>query len=467
MEKLYDEDIICACATATGNAAIGIIRCSGKNSLQILKYIFKQPNKENLSTFKSHHAYYGQIYDNEQLIDDVLVLTFSDGKSFTGEESFEINCHGSMLIISLILRLLCKNGARMADPGEFSKRAFLNGRMDLSSAEAVMDIVNASTKQAAHIAIQQLTGRIKREIDSLKDKTSNVLSAIEVYIDYPEEDLTPDINKWTNDINSILTENNQLIAGFARGKYFRSGIRMALLGQTNVGKSTLFNYILNEDKAIVSDIHGTTRDYLDANVNICGYGVRIFDTAGLRETDDPIEKEGTRRSIELSENADIVVYLLSASEGLTPIDKENLEKYKSNKLICIINKSDLLDSSLLTSLENELQEILGKESNIKIIQMSALHRKGLDIFNKSFCDLLLGTDIGENTEPVITNERHAILLDQAQNALKEANTRLQEEALDLAAFEIRTALNHFGEITGEVTPDDILNKIFSTFCVGK
>lgn len=467
MEKLYDEDIICACATATGNAAIGIIRCSGKNSLQILKYIFKQPNKENLSTFKSHHAYYGQIYDNEQLIDDVLVLTFSDGKSFTGEESFEINCHGSMLIISLILRLLCKNGARMADPGEFSKRAFLNGRMDLSSAEAVMDIVNASTKQAAHIAIQQLTGRIKREIDSLKDKTSNVLSAIEVYIDYPEEDLTPDINKWTNDINSILTENNQLIAGFARGKYFRSGIRMALLGQTNVGKSTLFNYILNEDKAIVSDIHGTTRDYLDANVNICGYGVRIFDTAGLRETDDPIEKEGTRRSIELSENADIVVYLLSASEGLTPIDKENLEKYKSNKLICIINKSDLLDSSLLTSLENELQEILGKESNIKIIQMSALHRKGLDIFNKSFCDLLLGTDIGENTEPVITNERHAILLEQAQNALKEANTRLQEEALDLAAFEIRTALNHFGEITGEVTPDDILNKIFSTFCVGK
>ena len=372
-----------------------------------------------------------------------------------------------MLIISLILRLLCKNGARMADPGEFSKRAFLNGRMDLSSAEAVMDIVNASTKQAAHIAIQQLTGRIKREIDSLKDKTSNVLSAIEVYIDYPEEDLTPDINKWTNDINSILTENNQLIAGFARGKYFRSGIRMALLGQTNVGKSTLFNYILNEDKAIVSDIHGTTRDYLDANVNICGYGVRIFDTAGLRKTDDPIEKEGTRRSIELSENADIVVYLLSASEGLTPIDKENLERYKSNKLICIINKSDLLDSSLLTSLENELQEILGKESNIKIIQMSALHRKGLDIFNKSFCDLLLGTDIGENTEPVITNERHAILLDQAQNALKEANTRLQEEALDLAAFEIRTALNHFGEITGEVTPDDILNKIFSTFCVGK
>lgn len=467
MEKLYDEDIICACATATGNAAIGIIRCSGKNSLQILKYIFKQPNKENLPTFKSHHAYYGQIYDNEQLIDDVLVLTFSDGKSFTGEESFEINCHGSMLIISLILRLLCKNGARMADPGEFSKRAFLNGRMDLSSAEAVMDIVNASTKQAAHIAIQQLTGRIKREIDSLKDKTSDVLSAIEVYIDYPEEDLTPDINKWTNDINSILTENNQLIAGFARGKYFRSGIRMALLGQTNVGKSTLFNYILNEDKAIVSDIHGTTRDYLDANVNICGYGVRIFDTAGLRETDDPIEKEGTRRSIELSENADIVVYLLSASEGLTPIDKENLEKYKSNKLICIINKSDLLDSSLLTSLENELQEILGKESNIKIIQMSALHRKGLDIFNKSFCDLLLGTDIGENTEPVITNERHAILLEQAQNALKEANTRLQEEALDLAAFEIRTALNHFGEITGEVTPDDILNKIFSTFCVGK
>lgn len=467
MEKSYDEDIICACATATGNAAIGIIRCSGKNSQQILPKIFKSHNEKEISIFKSHRAYYGKLYDKEQLIDDVLVLTFSDGKSFTGEESFEINCHGSMLVISLILRLLCANGARMAEPGEFSKRAFLNGKLDLSSAEAVMDIVNASTKQAAHIAIQQLTGRIKREIDELKEKTSDVLSAIEVYIDYPEEDLTPDINKWLSSINIILNENKQLIAGFARGKYFRSGIRMALLGQTNVGKSTLFNYILNEDKAIVSDIHGTTRDYLDANVNICGYGVRIFDTAGLRKTDDPIEKEGTRRSIELSENADIVVYLLSAIEGITDIDRENLEKYKENKLICIVNKSDLLKTEALTTLENNLQQLLGNKPNLRIIKMSALHRQGLEDFNNSFKELLIGSDINENTDPIITNERHAILLELAENALISAATRLEEDALDLAAFEIRTALNYYGEITGEVTPDDILNKIFSTFCVGK
>lgn len=467
MTKPYDEDIICACATAAGNSAIGIIRCSGKNSHEILKKIFKQHNEKKSSDFKSHHAYYGKLYDDDTLIDDVLILTFSDGKSFTGEESFEINCHGSMVIISLILRLLCKNGARTAEPGEFSKRAFLNNKFDLSSAEAVMDIVNASTTQAAHIAVQQLTGRVKREIDLLKDKTSDVLSAIEVYIDYPEEDLTPDISKWTAQINTILNENKQLIAGFARGKYFRTGIRMALLGQTNVGKSTLFNYILNEDKAIVSDIHGTTRDYLDANVNICGYGVRIFDTAGLRQTDDPIEKEGTRRSVEISESADIVVYLLSANDGITDIDKKNLEKYKKSKLICIINKSDLLEANNLNALTTDLKNELGDEPNIKIIQMSALHRKGLDDFNNSFKELLIGSASTDSTDPTITNERHAILLEQAESALNSAVIRLQEEALDLAAFEIRTSLNYYGEITGEVTPDDILNKIFSTFCVGK
>lgn len=467
MTKPYDEDIICACATAAGNSAIGIIRCSGKNCHEILKKIFKSCSKQENEVFKPHHAYYGKLYDNETLIDDVLILTFSEGKSFTGEESFEINCHGSMVIISLILRLLCKNGARTAEPGEFSKRAFLNNKLDLSSAEAVMDIVNASTTQAAHIAVQQLTGRVKREIDLLKDKTSDVLSSIEVYIDYPEEDLTPDINKWINQINTISNENKHLIAGFSRGKYFRSGIRMALLGQTNVGKSTLFNYILNEDKAIVSDIHGTTRDYLDANVNICGYGVRIFDTAGLRQTDDPIEKEGTRRSVEISESADIVVYLLSANDGITDIDKENLKKYKENKLICIINKSDLLELRDLNNMIADLKNELGDKSNIKIIKMSALHRKGLEHFNESFKELLIGTNFTDSTDPIITNERHAILLEQAENALNSSVARLHEEALDLAAFEIRTALNYYGEITGEVTPDDILNKIFSTFCVGK
>lgn len=467
MAKPYDEDIICACATAAGNSAIGIIRCSGKDSHEILKKIFKSHKAQTAEIFKSHHAYYGKLYDDKTLIDDVLVLTFSEGKSFTGEESFEISCHGSMVVISLILRLLCKNGARAAEPGEFSKRAFLNNKLDLSSAEAVMDIVNASTTQAAHIAVQQLTGRVKREIDLLKDKTSDVLSSIEVYIDYPEEDLTPDINKWINQINAISDENNQLIAGFTRGKYFRSGIRMVLLGQTNVGKSTLFNYILNEDKAIVSDIHGTTRDYLDANVNICGYGVRIFDTAGLRQTDDPIEKEGTRRSVEISENADIIVYLLSANDGITDIDKENLKKYRENKLICIINKSDLLEPQDLDNLTINLKNELGNKSNVKIVQMSALHRKGLEHFNESFNELLVGENFTDGTDPVITNERHALLLEQAGTALNSAVARLQEEALDLAAFEIRTALNYYGEITGEVTPEDILNKIFSTFCVGK
>lgn len=466
--KPYLEEIICARSTPPGSSAVAVIRASGKGAYQLLSEIFT-PVGGKTKSFVSHKAYYGKIYDEERLIDDVLVIPFKDGKSFSGEESFEINCHGSDVIVSILLKLLCSHGARLAEPGEFSKRAFFNGKIDLSEAEAIMDLVNASTKQAALIAVQQLTGRVRNEIDILKDKLADILSAVEVYIDYPEEDLSFDIDRWLHEVRELQEENACLIEGFSRGKFYRTGINMTLLGRTNVGKSTLFNYMLNEDKAIVSDVHGTTRDYLDGMIHIEGYGVRVFDTAGLRKTEDRIEQEGTKRSLDLSEKADLVVYILSADSGMTQMDRENLISIHSEKkVICVLNKWDLMESKGADSQVKEVEMFLaGRFSKFRLVKMSALYKTGFEEFSRAFVELLTELSFTENVDPVITNERHAQLLEEATQFLSNGVIRLQEQVLDLAAFELRAALDKYGEITGEVTSDDILNRIFSTFCVGK
>jgi tRNA modification GTPase len=271
----------------------------------------------------------------------------------------KINCHGSEIVVSLLLRLICKNGARLAEPGEYSKRAFMNGKLDLSEAEAIMDIVNASTKQAAKIAVKQLTGRLKDAINSIKEELTDLLSEVEVYIDYPEEDIYLDIDKWTNQALAIKNKSEVMLKDFSRGKYLREGILAAILGKTNAGKSTLFNYLLNEDKAIVSDIHGTTRDYLDGVINVSGYGVRVYDTAGLRKTEDPIELEGTKRAIDISDKSDIIIYVIGADNGVSYDDNVNISSIRSDKkVLFIINKTDLTDdngSSLLDKI-NEISE---------------------------------------------------------------------------------------------------------------
>jgi len=375
------EDIICARATPAGGSAIAIIRVSGNGCHALLHKIFRKKFNPGF-TFKSHHAYYGTIFDNEEIIDDALVITFSEGKSFTGEESFEINSHGSEIVIALILRIICKTGGRLAEPGEFSKRAFLNGKIDLSEAEAIMDVVNASTKQAANIAVKQLNGTVKNEINFIKNLVADLLAEIEVYIDYPEEDLSLDTAVWTGAIDSIINQSNTMLNGFTRGKYIREGIQAAILGKTNAGKSTLFNYLLNEDKAIVSDIHGTTRDYLDGVINISGYGVRLYDTAGLRKTLDPIELEGTKRAISISDKSDIVLYVLSGSEGLTDNDKVNIQSISSDKkTIIIVNKIDLIQEKK-NQLINEITNFIENHFiNFRIIGMSAIQKTGIEEFN--------------------------------------------------------------------------------------
>ena len=459
MEKLYYEDIITAKATANGAAAIAIVRVSGKDCLKMLDTIFRIKGKKPI---ESHRVCYGDIIDGENIIDSVVVLPFRDGSGFTGEEAFEIQCHGSPIVTQMILQLLCKNGARLAEPGEFSKRAFLNGKIDLSQAEAIMDIVNASTKQSAMMAARQLNGLVEKELTAVKERLTDLLAKIEVFIDYPEEDISVDAESWLADIAIIKEELRKLLAGFNRGRYLREGVRAVLLGKTNSGKSTIFNTLLHEDKAIVSDIHGTTRDYLDGVINIGGFGVRLYDTAGLRMTDDPIEREGTRRSVELAKNCDIVLFVIDGTADLTE-NEENIRSLDDKKTLFIINKTDA--PQFYADIKTKLSTIV-RLSEYAVCEISALKQDGIDKFNEIFQSLLIKDNVGQ-ADAVITNVRHAELLEDALTHIDDAADPIRDGVLDIGAFELRDALDRIGEITGAVTREDVLNRIFEKFCVGK
>lgn len=465
-EKSYFEDIICARATPAGNSAIAVIRVSGKGSFELLNTIFTGAGKK--TGYVSHKAHYGSIKDGDTTVDNVLVITFAAGKGFTGEESFEINCHGSDVIVSLVLNLLTAQGARIAEPGEFSKRAFLNGKINLAEAESIMDIVHSSTKRSALIAVRQLSGNLSGAINSVKEQVTDLLAEVEVDIDYPEEDITLDVTKWKKSIDSIREGSNRLLKGFNAGRYFREGVKAVILGKTNSGKSTLFNFLLDEDKAIVSDVHGTTRDFLDGIININGYGARIYDTAGLRDTDDPIEREGTKRARDLSGDADLIIYVISAADGITADDFENLQALAhEQKCLVVINKIDTSGVDSGTLIEQVKTGFSSDEKHVRIVAMSALKKTGLTDFNTAFVELLLNEKAAESEDPIMTNERHAYLLKESLINFDNAGEKIDEGLLDLSAFELREALDRLGEITGEVTPEDVLQRIFSTFCVGK
>lgn len=472
IKKSYFEDIICAPATSQSPSAVAIVRVSGKGSWGLLKQIFKPT--PNISSFKSHCAYYGEIIDNVNIIDSVLVLTFNEGRGFTGEEGFEISSHGSSVIISLIMELLIKHGARLANAGEFSKRAFLNGKLSLDRAEAIMDIVNSSTKKSAMLAVRQLSGGLDKRINKIKSKCSDLLSKIEVTIDYPEEDIDMDFTRLEQIFIEIIDNIDALLQGYKRGKLYRDGVHAVILGRTNAGKSTFFNYLLNKDKAIVSDIHGTTRDFLDGLINIRGIGIRIFDTAGLRETENPIEKEGTKRSLQLSDTADFIIYLVAAGSNQSDDfleDKINIDRFvqSDKKIILIINKIDMIPQWTLKNIvdrfEHYYQARIGNK--IEMITLSALQKTGIVDFNTSVLKILTGDKDNQSEDPLVTNIRHANLLQEAINSCKNALLHFRNREIDICAFDVRKTLDSLGIITGEVTPQDILDKIFCNFCVGK
>ena len=447
-----NNDTICALATGGGISAIALIRISGKETINIVNKIFSK----DLSKKETHTVHFGNIIDKKNIIDEVIVTLFHKDQSFTGEETVEISCHGSKYIQKKILELLINNGVRMADPGEYSMRAFQNGKLDLSQAESIADLIEAESEAAHKTAIQHLRGGFSKKLKLLRQKLIDFASLIELELDFSEEDVEfADRNQLNNLLNELQKEISALINSFKIGNVIKNGIPVAILGAPNVGKSTLLNTLLNEDKAIVSDIAGTTRDSIEDEIIIKGYNFRFIDTAGIRKTNDKIENLGIDRTISHAKKSSIIIYLLDASENIeNQINNINkLDKEDQDKVIRVINKIDLNNN--LKSKIDDCIFISAKEN----IGIEELKNKIFDYTNINALD---------NNNTIVTNQRH---YEQLKNTLNELEIVIEGLSnglsSDLLAINIKQSLFHLGLITGEVSTDDLLSNIFGKFCIGK
>ena len=445
---MKQEECIFALATPWGESAIGAIRLSGKNTLAKLSKIFA--SKKKLDNYKSHTINFGIIKDKGLLIDEVLIAVYKNPNSYTGEEAAEIFCHGGQAVIQSIINLISKSGFRFANPGEFTQRAFLNGKMDLTRAEAVNEIIRSKTDKARSLALNRLSGSIKNKIDEIKNKILQISASIEVHIDYPDEELENSLID-PDYVDNILNELDKLIKTYETGRIYQEGISIAIAGKTNAGKSTLFNLLLKEDRAIVSDIHGTTRDYLEGMIAIKGIPIRLFDTAGLRKAEDNIEQQGIIRTEELISQAGLVLLVLDA----TTIEEDTvlLNKYKEKtEVLYVINKIDIADCNYPDN----------------CICISAKTGTGLEKLNNEIVKRIMGSGSAESGEPVIDSLRQKNLLEKCNESITNYKKgKAINMPLDVLAVDIKDALNALGEITGEITCEDILETIFNNFCVGK
>lgn len=454
---MLTDDTIAAISTSLGYSGIGIIKLSGKDSIRITDKIFVSPKKKTLKQTPSHRIIYGHIIDsNKEIIDEVLVSIMRSPHTYTKEDVVEINCHGGPVPLRRILELVLKTGARLAEPGEFTRRAFLNGRIDLAQAEAVLDVINALTEQSQKAAIEQLRGGLSKKIENIREKLIELTAFVEAYIDFPEEDIEPpsieDMKKLALKIQQSL---RQLINSSRYGMILREGLKIAIIGRPNVGKSSLLNALLEQDRAIVTEVPGTTRDIIEDYLNIQGIPVKIMDTAGIREVKDIAEEEGVKRSLRAMKEADLVLIILDGSEDLHDTDRELAEKSKSKNTVLVINKIDLP------------QKIRLKKTDRQVVRVSAIKGTGLNKLKDKIVEAALkgksvyGTDI-------VTNIRHVHVLEKALASINSfvdgINKKISPEFL---AVELRDALDAIGEIIGITTPEDILNKIFSDFCIGK
>ena len=452
MNKLLQEDTICALATGGSLGAISVIRLSGKEALRITNIIFSK----NILEADSHTIHFGTILDGNTIIDEVLVSIFHKDNSYTGEETVEISCHGSLFIQNKLLELCIKKGARMASAGEFTMRAFKNGKLDLSQAESVADLIAAKSEASHKTALNQLRGGFSNELKDLRKKLIDFASLIELELDFSEEDVEfADRKKFKELLDKIEVKLKNLIKSFKLGNVIKNGIPVAILGAPNVGKSTLLNTILNEEKAIVSDIPGTTRDAIEDEVNIEGLIFRFIDTAGIRKTNDTIEKLGINRSLEKAKKASIVLFLIDPNQNINN-QLEELSKVKKElkeNVLILINKIDL---------KNEV-DIDFNEA----ICISAKNNKGIDTLRKKLVSFINTNDLSNN-ETIITNLRHYEELQLTLHEINTINNGLNEGITgDFLAINIRQALFHLGSITGEITTDTLLGNIFSKFCIGK
>ncbi|WP_378172492.1 tRNA uridine-5-carboxymethylaminomethyl(34) synthesis GTPase MnmE [Aquimarina sp. SS2-1] len=459
-------DTIVALATPAGAGAIAVIRVSGKDAVEICAPSFRSIRGKDLTKQKTHTIHLGHIVDGERVLDEVLVSLFKGSNSYTGEPTVEISCHGSSYIQQEIIQLLLRKGCRMADAGEFTLRAFINGKLDLSQAEAVADLIASDSEASHQIAMQQMRGGFSNEIKKLRDELLNFASLIELELDFAEEDVEFANRTQFQDLISRITKVlKRLIDSFAVGNVIKNGIPVAIVGEPNVGKSTLLNALLNEERAIVSDIAGTTRDTIEDEINIGGIGFRFIDTAGIRDTKDVVESIGIKKTFEKIEQAQVVIYLID-SWALT-VDSLKLlkteigkikNKYPQKPLIVVANKVDKLNESEISSLTSEIENIhlLSAKQNIGVEE---LQNKLLEFVN---------TGALRNNETIVTNSRHYDALLKALEEIQKVQYGIDQGISgDLMAIDIRQALYHFGEITGEITSDDLLGNIFANFCIGK
>lgn len=461
-----DDDTIAAISTPMGEGGIGIVRLSGKDSIEIAEKIFSSPKKKSLKNMKSNSIIYGHIHDplTSKKIDEVLVTVMRSPNSYTKEDVVEINCHGGMITLRKTLELVLKQGARLADPGEFTKRAFINGRIDLSQAEAVLDLIRSKTDESRRIAIEQLQGGLSAKITELRDRLIEICVHIEAYIDFPEDEIeTASKQDLLDSMKDIGRALETLLKTYDEARFFREGLLTAIVGRPNVGKSSLLNALLKKDRAIVTEVPGTTRDVIEEYLNIQGLPLRIMDTAGIRDVQDIAEKEGVKRSLQSIENADLVVAIFDRSEPLKDEDFEVIEKIKKKNAIAVLNKCDLpaiFNKDILTSRLTPYA--------LHVLNISATRGDGLEDLKDAIFNSCLKDWKEEREGVVVTNLRHKTAIESAHASLDRAIHALTEnQPIEIIALELRDSLDKLGEIVGAVTTEDILNKIFSDFCIGK
>ncbi len=460
-----DFDTIAAISTPMGEGAIAIVRLSGEEAIPITDQLFKGANGKTLAEQGSHTIHYGHLYDpkSSEIVEEVMVSVMKGPKTFTKEDVVEINCHGGIVSVNRVLQLVLRYGARLAEPGEFTKRAFLNGRIDLSQAEAVIDLIRAKTDRAMNVALGQMEGRLSRLIRRLRQEILEILAHIEVNIDYPEYD---DVEEMTHQMllpkaRHVRDELHKLLQTSQQGKILREGLSTVIVGRPNVGKSSLLNSLVQENKAIVTDIPGTTRDVIEEFVNVRGVPLRLLDTAGIRETEDIVERIGVERSRQVLKEADLILLVLNYSDKLTKEDENLFEAVKGMDTIVIVNKTDLPQQIDI----KRVQE-LAKEH--KIVSTSLLEDSGVEELEEAIASLFFAGSIEAKDATYVSNSRHIALLNQGLQAIEEAISGAQMGTpIDIVQIDLTRTWELLGEIIGDSIHDSLIDQLFSQFCLGK
>ncbi len=462
---IFGNDTIAAISTPFGTGGIGIVRVSGPAALEIAARIFR--SKRQFCEIGSHTVTHGKIVDpaDGRILDDVLVIKMKAPNTFTAEDTVEISCHGGIVVLKSVLSLVLRQGARAAGPGEFTRRAFINGKMDLAQAEAVIDLINSKTDEGSRAAADQLEGRLSARISSARKKLIALIAHIEAVLEYPEydiEELTAE--KIQEEVKTVKKELAGIAAGYDRGRLIREGLTAAIVGKPNAGKSSLMNALSGGERAIVTDVPGTTRDVIEEYINVNGIPVRLLDTAGIRTTSDPVESIGVERAKNAASSADLVIVVLDAQTGILPEDKEIIRSVGMKKRIIIINKTDISEDRSIVEMKRQLATL----GEIPVIIASMLDGTGLDELFEGISGLFLEGAIEQNNEVLVTNARHKQLLDTAIKSLDAAeNAHTGGLPLDFVTIDIKECADALGQITGESVSEDVLQEIFSRFCIGK